>query len=274
MKPAGAPSREKEPHYQVRVIDRVVAILDELGHGSTELGDIELAKKLGLHKSTVHRLLVVLQRGGFVEREPGCTKYGLGWRIFELGMVAASRLDILEHARPYVAQLVEETGETAHLGVLRQGRVVSLVNVESRYTVRTPATVGRHIPLHCTSQGKAILAFLSPDQLAHQLKDYVFTRHGPNTIVTPDRLLAELALVASRGYAVDNEEYEEGLRCIAAPVRDHSGGAMGAISIAGPTFRVSGSRLPALSRQVMRVAAGLSTALGYCGNAVPERSGR
>jgi DNA-binding IclR family transcriptional regulator len=186
-------------------------------------------------------------------------------------MVAASRLDILEHAKPYVAQLVEETGETAHLGVLRQGRVVSLVNVESRCTVRTPATVGRHVPLHCTSQGKAILAFLSPDQLAHQLKDYVFTRHGPNTIVTQDRFLAELALVASRGYAVDNEEYEEGLRCIAAPVRDHSGGVVGAISIAGPTFRVSGSRLPALSRQVMRVAAGLSTALGYRGNAAQRR---
>ena len=81
-------------------------------------------------------------------------------------MAAASRLDILERARPYVTQLVETTGETAHLGVLRQGEVVSLVNVESRYTVRTPATVGRHIPLHCTSQGKAILAFLPPDQVA------------------------------------------------------------------------------------------------------------
>ena len=102
----------------------------------------------------------------------------------------------------------------------------------------------------------------------------MFTRHGPNTIVTQDRFLAELALVASRGYAVDNEEYEEGLRCIAAPVRDHSGGVVGAISIAGPTFRVSGSRLPALSRQVMRVAAGLSTALGYRGATAQRRSGR
>jgi DNA-binding IclR family transcriptional regulator len=261
-----ASSRQQKPQYQVRVIDRVVAILDEIAHGSTELGDIELAKKLGLHKSTVHRLLAVLQRNGFVEREAGSTKYGLGWRIFELGMVAAARLDLIECARPYVAQLVGQTGETAHLGVLRQGRVVSLVNVESRYSVRTPATVGRHIPLHCTSQGKAILAFLPPDELALQLKNYAFTRHSPSTIVSKDRFLAELALIASRGYAVDNEEYEEGLRCIAAPVRDHSGGVMGAISIAGPTFRVSGSRIPALSRQVMRVAAGLSSALGRRGN--------
>src|SRR5664280_3639872 len=109
-------------------------------------------------------------------------------------MVAAAGLDILERAKPFVMQLVETTGETAHLGVLRQGQVVSLVNVESQYTVRTPATVGRHIPLHCTSQGKAILAYLPLDQLAHQLKNHVFSKHSPNTIVTKERFLEELAL--------------------------------------------------------------------------------
>ena len=102
VKPAGAPSREKEPHYQVRVIDRVVAILDELAHGSTELGDVELAKKLGLHKSTVHRLLVVLQRDGFVEREPGCTKYGLGWRSAPLPLSDGMYLSTAHRkARPF-----------------------------------------------------------------------------------------------------------------------------------------------------------------------------
>jgi len=102
-------------------------------------------------------------------------------------MAAASHLDILERAKPYVTQLVEATGETAHLGVLRQGEVVSLVNVESRYTVRTPATVGRHIPLHCTSQGKAILAFLPPTRWRVGLKGYVFSKHSANTIVSKDR---------------------------------------------------------------------------------------
>jgi DNA-binding IclR family transcriptional regulator len=271
VKPA---TNGKNPDYHVRVVDRVFAILKELADGSAKFGDVALAERLGLHKSTVHRLLAVMQHNGFVEREPGSTKYRLGWRIFELGITAASHLDILERAKPYVMQLVETTGETAHLGVLRQGEVVSLVNVESRYTVRTPATVGRHIPLHCTSQGKAILAFLPPDQVARRLKGHVFTRHSANTIVSKDRFLADLALVASRGYAVDNEEFEEGLRCIAAPVRDHSGDVAGAISIAGPTFRVTGSRLPALSREVKRIAAELSAALGYRGAAVPGRSGR
>jgi DNA-binding IclR family transcriptional regulator len=169
---------------------------------------------------------------------------------------------------------VEATGETAHLGVLRQGEVVSLVNVESRYTVRTPATVGRHIPLHCTSQGKAILAFLPPEQVACRLKGYVFSKHSANTILSKDRFLADLALVASRGYAVDNEEFEEGLRCIAAPVHDHTQEVAGAISIAGPTYRVTGSRLPSLSREVMRVAADLSAALGYRTAPATARNGR
>jgi len=265
---------EKNAGYHVRVVDRVFAILEELADGSARFGDVALAEKLGLHKSTVHRLLAVMQQNGFVEREPGSTKYRLGWRIFELGMAAASHLDILERAKPFVTQLVEATGETAHLGVLRQGEVVSLVNVESRYTVRTPATVGRHIPLHCTSQGKAILAFLPPEQVARRLKGYVFSKHSANTIVSKERFLEDLALVASRGYAVDNEEHEEGLRCIAAPVYDHSGEVVGAISIAGPTYRVTGSRLPALSREVMRIAAELSAALGHRAVTVPRRNGR
>jgi DNA-binding IclR family transcriptional regulator len=267
-------ANEKKTDYHVRVVDRVFAILEELADGTAQFGDVALADRLGLHKSTVHRLLAVMQQNGFVEREPGSTKYRLGWRIFELGMAAASRLDILERSKPYVTQLVAATGETAHLGVLRQGGVVSLVNVESRHTVRTPATVGRHVPLHCTSQGKAILACLPPYQVARHLKGYVFSKHSPNTIVSKEQFLEDLALVASRGYAVDNEEYEEGLRCIAAPVYDHSQEVAGAISIAGPAFRLTGSRLPALSREVKRVAAELSAALGYRGAVTPRRRGR
>jgi DNA-binding IclR family transcriptional regulator len=266
------PAREEKGNYNVRVVDRVVAILEELADGAGKFGDVALAEKLGLHKSTVHRLLAALQRNGFVEREPGCTKYGLGLRVFELGMAAASRLEILERAKPYLTELVKMSGETAHLGLLRQREVVSVVSVESLHSVRIPATVGRRIPLHCTSQGKAILAALPPDRVARHLKDYEFHRHTVNTIVSEHRFLAELAMVADRGYAVDNEEFEEGLRCIAAPVRDQSGNVAGAVSIAGPTFRVTGSRLSVLSRHVILLAGRLSTSLGYCGTALPKRS--
>lgn len=263
LKPARAPAAAPSREYHVRAVDRVIAILDELAAGPEEKGDVALSEKLGLHKSTVHRLLAVLARRGLVERKAGAAKYTLGWRVFELGMAAASQLDILDRSRPYVARLVELTGETAHLGILRQDAVVSLVNVESRHTVRTPATVGRRIPLHCTSQGKALLAFLPPDALERRLKGHKFTAHARNTITNRAQFLAELSSIADRGYAVDNEEFEAGLRCVAAPVRDHTGCVIAAISIAGPSFRVTMARLPQFSRDVMRVAGDLSAALGY-----------
>jgi DNA-binding IclR family transcriptional regulator len=263
VKPLPVPAAHNHPDYQVRVIDRVIAILNEVAAGPGEKGNVEISKALGLHKSTVHRLLAVLDRNGFVERRPGRSKYGLGWRIFELGMAAGSRLGILERARPYVAQLVEKTGATAHLGVLRRSEVVSLVNVESQYLVKMPATVGRCAPVHCTSLGKAILAFLPARQVEDQLKGYKFAGHTRNTITSKERFISELTLVASRGYAVDNEEFEEGLRCVGAPVWDHSGAVVAAISIAGPSFFVSGARILTLSREVMHVARELSCSLGH-----------
>lgn len=245
--------------YDVRVLNRAVAILNELATGLKEKSD--LSRNLGLHKSTVHRLLAVLDRNGFVERKPGGREYGLGWRVLELGMVAALRLNILDCVKPYLAELVDRTRETADLGVLCEGEVVSLLNVESLDSVRTPATIGRRVPLHCASEGKAILAFLPSEQIQEHLKGYVFTRRTRNTITTKQRFLGELAMVRERGYAVDNEEFEEGLRCIAAPVSNHSGTVTAATSIAGPAFRITGARFSVLARAVVQVAAELSTAL-------------
>ena len=263
MKSASSGGGARKPTYHVQVIDRAVAILSEIAKGHHNLSGIEISERLQLHKSTVHRLLAVLEANGMVERRGEGSRYGLGWRVFELGIAAVSRLDLLERAKPFVARLVDLTGETSHFGVLRQGEVVSLVNVDSRYTVRTPATVGRRIPLHCTSQGKAMLAFLPPEAVEEQLASCTFTQLTRNTIPDRPRFLEELALVRKRGYALDNEEFEEGLRCIAAPVRDHAGAVAGAVGIAGPSFRMGGERLSKLSRVVMDVAAQLSEALGF-----------
>ena len=259
MKPEGTRASEGRA-YHVRVLDRAIAILGVLANRSEDLGDVELSEQLHLHKSTVHRLLAVLDRNGFVERKPGGAKYGLGWQLFELGMVAAMHLNLLDRAKRHVERLAKETGETAHMSVLVHGNVVSLVSAESQHSVRTPATIGRHTPLHCVSQGKAILAFLPAEQVEQVLTGYLFTPRTRNTITCKERFVAELALARERGYAIDNEEFEEGLRCIAAPLRDCSGIGLAAIGIAGPTYRIDGKRLPALSRVVMQVAADLSSA--------------
>ena len=122
--------------YRVQVVDRVFQILDVLGESKGELGATELAARLDLHKSTIHRLLVSLERHRFVEKNPQTAKYKLGWHLFELGMAAVSRLDLLSLSRPYIEALVRKTCETAHLGIMSSGELLSIVSVEADRSLR------------------------------------------------------------------------------------------------------------------------------------------
>ncbi len=158
---------------------------------------------------------------------------------------------------------MKETGETAHLGVLRDGQVVSLVNIESSQTLRTPATVGTRTPAHCTSLGKAMLAFVTREHLDDFLRGRKLEAYTPMTITSAAKFKAELRSIAKRGYAVDNEEREPGFRCVGAPLWDSAGEVVAAISIAGPVFRIGDDRMQNLSATVMRIAARISASLGY-----------
>ncbi len=249
--------------YRVQVIDRVFEILDLLAKSKVELGSTDLAERLGLHKSTVHRLLAALERHRFVEKNRETAKYNLGWRLFELGTAAASRVSLYGMARPYLAALSTSTCETAHLGIMSQGEVISIVSVEADRSLRLPATVGRRSPLYCTSQGKAILAFSDAAVTEETLRTLHLKALTPQTITKTANLLDELARIRKAGYAIDNEELEEGLRCIGAPVFDHSGAAVAAVSIAGPAHRVGGGRLPRLIQAVVLTSRQLSAALGF-----------
>ncbi|MGH9350561.1 MAG: IclR family transcriptional regulator [Terriglobia bacterium] len=256
-------SNEAAPIYRAQVLERVFALLDILARNNKDQSLGELTETLGLHKSTTHRLLKILERHRFVERDAASGKYLLGSRLLELGMRVAARLDIPELARPHLERLSRESGETAHVGILRDGEVFSIANVEGHHTLRTPATVGRKTPAHCSSLGKALLAFLPAEEV-----DAMISRHGlkaytRNTLTRPRALKTELQMVRERGYAVDEEEFEEGLKCISAPVFDHTGKAIAAISIAGAAFRVKAGGVPAVGRSVMRAAADLSRSLGY-----------
>jgi len=249
--------------YQVQVLDRALGILDLLAGENPELGLSEVSELTGLHKSTVHRLLQVLERHRLIEKLALNGKYRLGLRLFELGSKAMAQFDLRERAQPYLKRLVLETGETAHICILDGDRMLSIANVESPRTLRTPSTVGHRTPLHCTSVGKALLAFLSEDEqidLINQCELIDYTRH---TITKPARLKAELKLIRQRGYALDDEEIEEGLRCVGAPVMDHSGRVVAAMSIAGPAFRLTDDRIPAVARSVIQAASELSVELGY-----------
>lgn len=249
--------------YSVRALERALSILNAMAEEGSEVGVTRLSERLRVHKSTVHRLLAVLERNQYVEKNPADSKYHLGSKLFELGMRAVSRLDFCDLARPCLRRLVKETGETAHLGILRQGEVISLVNVESQRTLSTPSTVGRRTPAHCTSLGKVILAFLPKQEVTEFLRTCCLKPYTRKTITQASRLKAELAAIRKRGYALDQEEFEEGLMCIGAAVWNNSREVIAAISIAGPASRLGGEATAALAKSVVGAAARLSASLGY-----------
>ena len=248
------------------VLDRVVALLEALSRDDAGLTLLELSERLGLHKSTAHRLLMVLERHRFVEKIRHGGRYGLGLKLFELGTRSAAHLGLGQRARPYLERLVAEVGETAHLCILDDGEVLYLEKVEPSRAVRAPSSVGRRNPAHCTAVGKALLAFVPQTDLDAMAKRHGLRAFTRNTITSLPRLKRELALVRQRGYAIDDEEIEEGLVCIGAPIRDYSGSVVASMSVAGPAFRLSRTRIPIVANLVTQAAAEFSASLGYRGS--------
>jgi len=249
--------------YHIQVLDRAFSILDSLEESGVDLGVSELTARVGLQKSTVHRLLSVLGQHRYVAQSESTGKYRLGYRLSELGRSVTAYPNLVETAEPFLRRLVEISGETAHVGALEGGRVLSLAAVEGSRTLRTPSTVGKKTPVHSSSIGKCLLAFLSKAKLdeivlAHSLEVFTAT-----TIGTRKDLNRELAKIRKQGFAIDDEEYELGLKCLGAPVRDSSGAVNAAISIAGPANRLSTERTAMLTTVVRQVAQEFSVALGW-----------
>jgi len=249
--------------YRVQVLDRAVAILDLLWQHGKELNAQEISEQIRVNKNTVRRLLKALAYHRLLEEDERTGRYRLGMKLFELGSSVVARLDIRARARPYLERLVLETGETAHLCILDRGEVLYLDKHEPTRTMRIPSEVGRRNPAYCTAVGKALLAYLPEEELEELVRRHGLRAYTPHTITTLVELKRELARVRERGYAVDNEEFEEGLKCIGAPVRDYSGQVVASISIAGPAFRLTEERIPVLAHSVQEVARELSEELGY-----------
>jgi DNA-binding IclR family transcriptional regulator len=223
----------------------------------------QISEALGLHKSTAHRLVRVLERHRLVEKNANNGKYRLGLKLFELGTRAVSQLDIRERARPFLEQVMLSTGETVHLCVYDAGEVVYVDKMEPERSVRMASSVGRRNPAYCTAVGKAIMAHLPEDQIEAAAQRHGMKRWTRNTLCTLVELRAELAKVRNQGYAMDNEENEEGLSCIGAAVWGFSPYPQAAISVSGPTFRMNPDKIPLLAKAIMAGAAALSRELGH-----------
>jgi IclR family KDG regulon transcriptional repressor len=249
--------------YRAQVLDRSFAILDVLAASTEDLSLADMGEKLNLHKSTFYRLLRTLERHRFAEKDFDTGKYRLGSKLLQLGSRAVARFDLATIGRPYLERLSGQSGETAALGVLSDGEVVSIAVAEGRHVLRMHVTVGGKAPVHCSSLGKAILAFLPEKEvdkivLKHGLKAY--TR---NTITRRSELKTELAEIRTGGLAIDNQEIEDGLKCIGAAVRDSSGRVVAAVSIAGAALRLNKKRVSLLAPLVARAAADFSGNLGF-----------
>jgi DNA-binding IclR family transcriptional regulator len=256
-------SKTGKSPYRVQVLDRALAALEVLANSSSECSLAEICSTLKLHKSTAHRLMMVLEQHRLVEKNVDSGRYRLGLKLYEFGSKAFGAIDLRRHARPYLDRLQREISETVFFCMLDDGQVFYIEKIESQQSVRTACMVGSRAPAYCTAVGKAMLAELPDAEVNEIIRRWGLKAITPNTITTPAALKAELRAIRLRGYAIDNEEKEPGLRCLSAPVRNDTGKLLAALSVSGPAFRVTKERIPEIGKAVMQAAGELSYELGY-----------
>ena len=230
---------ERDGRY-VQSVERVLNILEIMAREGAPITVTELAEKVKLKISTVHRLLTTLVHRGYVEQEDD-NKYRLGLKLMEIGNSVLYYSDIRTVARPFLEELVDSCNETVNLAILDGTDVVYIDQVESKnlIIVKMLAQVGNRGPVHCTSSGKALLAFLPDEKLEETVSKLDMVKYTNETITDLDNLRKELKRVRNDGYAVDWGEREEHVRCIAAPIFNHEGRAIASVSISGPSTRIT-----------------------------------
>ncbi len=242
-------------------VANAILLMKTFSDEQSELGISALAERLGLAKSTVHRLASTLVEAGMLEQNRETGKYHLGLAVFELGSLVRRKIDMSFEAKPWLLTLRDQTGETVNLSILDHGSVVCVNFFESKKVNRISSGMGLRKPVHCTAEGKALMAFQSPAAI-QQVIDGKLDRRTLRTVVNPTALQEEFAVIRARGYATDEEEYELGVRGIAAPIRDDSGVPVAAVGVTGPTQRLTKSRLLSLVRHVNAAAKAISARLG------------
>jgi DNA-binding IclR family transcriptional regulator len=247
--------------YQLHSLDRAVSVLEVLGESDTPLSLAEICQRMDLHKSTAHRSLMVLERSALIERTQE-NRFRLGLKLYELGNRAVEQIDLRARVHPFFRRLAAQVGETVHLSVLQKTSVVYLDKVEPNRRVCMSSKTGTSNPVYCTSMGKAMLAF-QPEEVIEQIVAKIrFVRHTPKTLTTRDALLKALERIRRRGYAIDDEEIELGVRCVGAPIFNENHRAIAAVSVSGPASRITVQSVPGIAEHVLRCCRDISASLG------------
>ncbi len=253
---------DKQQPDSVSSVMKVFGILQALGE-ERDHGITELSQRVMMSKSTVYRFLQTMKSLGYVAQEGESEKYSLTLKLFELGARALQNVDLIRSADVEMRELSRLTKETIHLGALEEDSIVYIHKIDSLYNLRMYSRIGRRNPLHTTAIGKVLLAWRDRSEVQDILREVEFRRSTANTIVTADALLTVLDQVKIQGFGEDNEEQEEGLRCIAVPVFDRFGVVIAGLSISFPTIRFSEDAKNEYVAMLHRAARNLSEQMGY-----------
>lgn len=252
---------DKTAQNTIKSLDRAMEVFEFLS--ATQGKSLTaLASETGQSPATVYRILVTLEGRGLVDFDAVQQIWQIGAKAFVIGAQFLRRTSLVESARPVLRTLMEDTGETANLGIAKDASVLFLGQVETHETIRAFFPPGTLSPMHASGIGKALMAQMDAARLTRTLKAQSLEAFTAHTITDPEALIRDLAEVRARGYAIDGEEKNIGMRCIAAPVFDVNGEAVAGISVSGPTSRVSVDGIAALSASVMLAARDLTAAIG------------
>lgn len=255
----------------VQSVDRALTIVSLVSQKKEGLGVTELASHLDLNKSSIFRLLATLVSHGYVEQDSETKKYKLGYKPLELSSILLESIDLRSQAEPFLKELESITNEVIHLVLYDEGEVIYIEKLEGNETLRTHSRVGRRAPLHCTSVGKVILAYLTEAEVRSVLDQKGMPKHTENTITDQESFMVELKQIRNQGYGIEFEENEPGITCIAAPIFDNRGEITAAVSISGPSIRMTEDRLEELKTYITRTGEKISSRLGYRKGVEQER---
>jgi IclR family transcriptional regulator, KDG regulon repressor len=248
--------------YNVRAVERALQILKSFDDKHPERGVSEIAESVGLHKATTHRILATLLNFGFVERTMDGLKYRLGVQLVDLGFKVSRRMDLRREAMPFITKLALQINEAVDLSIWNQSTVLYIEMIQSQHALTVSATPGQRLPAYCTASGKVFLSHLSEEELNQSLAIPLHPS-TKNTITSINALKSELAQVRKQGYALDNEEYEYGVRAVAAPVLNLQNQVIGSVSVPGPANRLTEEHIQEIIPQLLATTMEISRCMGW-----------
>jgi DNA-binding IclR family transcriptional regulator len=243
-------------------VDRALTILEELARSKRGLRLPEVAHRLGFPKSSTHSLLVALERRGYLQRNDRTGRYLFGSQILMLANVALCGMTLREVAHPVLTGVMRSSGLASKMGILDRDQALLIEQVHPPHIVAPMTWLGKRLDLHCTALGKALAAFQLHQQWNRLATEHNLARHNDSTISSPRRLIQELTLTRERGYALDNEEFDLGMRCLAVPVLGASEETVAAIGVTGNTLEINNSNLESLVKSLKAAAAIIGKELG------------